>query len=738
MEPFVAKLFSPPSPLRERYRPLWWLAFTYLAICLATRIVLLVMSGDSVAHTPLNLLYVFGVGLGYDLVTFLYLAWPLVLFLWLVPTRSGAMPPLLRWLLYACGVALACFLCVTSLHLIYHANLKVTWPAILPFLFVLPLAAFTYTSRLGQWVLYAFGLLLVYGLLFVAASELVFWNEFSARFNFIAVDYLVYTTEVIGNIQESYPVGRWLALLVVVAMVVFFVGRRGLRVRDPGSRLWQRGKVVLLWLVLTVVSVFAVNGAMKDRTANNYVNELAGNGIYQFFAAFRSSHLDYAKFYRTLPDDQAYARLRGLLQTPDASFISDDPRDLTRAIRHVGPEKHLNVVLISVESLSGDYLGTFGNTEHLTPYLDSLVDQSVFFDRLYANGTRTVRGLEALALSVPPTPGDSLVREHNNEDLFSLASIFNDRGYQSDFVYGGYGQFDNMNYFFGHNGYRDVDRRDIPKTATIHGQNVWGVADEDLYTRALGQRDQIHAEGKPFFLHVMTTSNHRPYTFPDDRVKFANHTRAGAVAYTDWAIGDFIRRARAKPYFADTVFVITADHCASSAGKTSLPINRYHIPLWIYAPSHFKPERVDRLMGQLDIPPTLLGMLNFSYRTRFFGHDVFQLPPGREHAFPGTYEKLGYLHDDVLTILEPRRRLEQLRPDYATGDATPVQPVNQALVDDAVAYYQVASELFASGAMKRRPEDATKVEPLPLPAPSSSAPAPAASAPSPTAVPVSP
>ena len=725
----MAKLFSPPSPLRERFRPLWWLAFTYLAICLATRIVLLVMSGSNVAHTPLNLLYVFGVGLGYDLVTFVYLAWPLVLFLWLVPTRSGAMPPLLRWLLYACGVALACFLCVTSLHLIYHANLKVTWPAILPFLFVLPLAAFTYTSRLGQWVLYGFGLLLVYGLLFVAASELVFWNEFSVRFNFIAVDYLVYTTEVIGNIRESYPIGLWLTLLAALALVLFALGRRALRVHDDGSRFWQRGKVALLWLVLTVVSVAAVNGGMKDRIGNNYVNELAGNGIYQFFNAFRSSHLDYAKFYRTLPDDEAFRRVREMLKTPEATYLSDDPRDLTRAIRHSGPEKRLNVVLISVESLSGDYLGTFGNPDHITPYLDSLVGQSLFFDNLYANGTRTVRGLEALALSVPPTPGDSLLKAHDNENLFSLASIFNDRGYQSDFVYGGYGQFDNMNYFFGHNGYRDVDRRDIPKGATIHGQNVWGVADEDLYTLALGQMDQIHAEGKPFFLHVMTTSNHRPYTFPDNRVKFPNQSRAGAVAYTDWAIGDFIKRARAKPYFDDTVFVITADHCASSAGKTSLPINRYHIPLWIYAPAHFKPERVDRLMGQLDIPPTLLGMLNFSYRTRFFGQDVFQLPPGREHAFPGTYEKLGYLHDDVLTILEPRRRLEQLRPDYATGDATPVQPVNQALVDDAVAYYQVASELFASGAMKRRPADATKVEPLPPPAPASSAPAPAASAP---------
>src|SRR6185312_2361277 len=142
----VSNAFAPISPLRQRFRPLCWLGVTYLAISFVTRIVLLVMSGGNVAHTPLNLLYAFGVGLGYDLVTFIYLAWPLVLFLWVVP--------LLRWLLYAVGVVLACVLCVGTLHLMYHASLKVTWPAIIPFLFVLPLAAFTYASRAGQWVLY--------------------------------------------------------------------------------------------------------------------------------------------------------------------------------------------------------------------------------------------------------------------------------------------------------------------------------------------------------------------------------------------------------------------------------------------------------------------------------------------------------------------------------------------------------------------------------------------------------
>jgi hypothetical protein len=135
------------------------------------------------------------------------------------------------------------------------------------------------------------------------------------------------------------------------------------------------------------------------------------------------------------------------------------------------------------------------------------------------------------------------------------------------------------------------------------------------------------------------------------------------------------------------------------------------------------------LMGQLDIPPTLLGMLNFSYRTRFFGQDVFQLPAGGGHALPGTYEKLGYLRDDVLTVLEPRRKLEQFKPDYATGDATPIQPVNQTMVDQAIAYYQVSSDLFKRGQLLRRPSDSTPVQPLPAPATLAPAPASSTSAP---------
>lgn len=721
--------FSSHASLRERFRPLWWLGVVYVVLGALTRVALLVMTGKGVPQNPLDWLYAFGVGLCSDLVTFIYVAWPLLLFLWIVPSRRPLIASARQWAVYLLAMAALYALTLWVLHLTIHAQVHDVWPVVLLFLFFLPMPALSYPARSGQRGLYVLCFLLMFGLLFVAASELVFWDEFGVRFNFIAVDYLVYTTEVIDNIRESYPIGRWVAMLVLVAIALLFFSRGYLRTRDNGTRFWQRSKVIAVWLVLTVASLFLFDGASKDLTSNTYVNELAGNGIYQFFAAFRSSHLDYDRFYRTLPIDDAFNRVHAQLKTPDATFVSNDPQDITREIRNPGPEKHLNVVLISVESLSAEFLKAYGSSHgDLTPHLDALAGQSLFFDHLYANGTRTVRGLEALSMSIPPTPGDSILKQANNENMLSLGQIFDDHGYVSQFVYGGYGYFDNMNYFFSHNGYQIVDRSSIPKSATIHGQNVWGVADEDLYTLALSQMDAIHAQGKPFFLHIMTTSNHRPFTFPDGRVKQRNGTREGAIAYTDWSIADFINRARSKPYFDDTVFVITADHCASSAGRSSIPINRYHIPLWIFAPKHFAPKRVEQQMAQMDIPTTLLGLLDFSYRSRFFGHDVFQIAPEQERAFPATYEKLGYLHGTRLSILEPQRKTEQVTPDFATGDATPVSPVDQNDLDDATADYQVASYLFKHGLLARRPDDAKPVAPLMAPASASTtAPTPASS-----------
>jgi phosphoglycerol transferase MdoB-like AlkP superfamily enzyme len=167
------------------------------------------------------------------------------------------------------------------------------------------------------------------------------------------------------------------------------------------------------------------------------------------------------------------------------------------------------------------------------------------------------------------------------------------------------------------------------------------------------------------------------------------------------------------------VFVITADHCADSSGKTRIPINHYRIPLLIYSPAHIAPRRVERMISQIDIPPTLLGLLHFSYRSRFFGQDVLALPPDRARAFPSTYQNLGYLRDDRLTILSPGHKVEQVKPDPVTGDAVPYPQTDRTEADQAIAAYQVAYDEFHSGRMRWRASDATPVQSLPASAASS-------------------
>ncbi|WP_141104292.1 LTA synthase family protein, partial [Noviherbaspirillum denitrificans] len=330
-----------------------------------------------------------------------------------------------------------------------------------------------------------------------------------------------------------------------------------------------------------------------------------------------------------------------------------------------------------------------------------LAGQGLLFTRLYATGTRTVRGLEALTLSLPPTPGQSIVKRPDNGNLFSLGSVFQGKGYDVRYAYGGYGYFDNMNAFFGGNGYRIVDRVSIP-SQRIPFENIWGVADEALFDQVLDEIDDSHRAGKPSFTHVMTTSNHRPFTYPEGRIDIPSHTgREGGVKYTDYAIGRFIDQARAKPWFKDTVFVIVADHCASSAGKTELPVERYHIPMIIYAPGHIQPGKVERLASQIDTAPTLLGLLDFNYPTRFLGRDILHTPEAEDRAFISNYQALGYLKKDILTVLRPKRQVAAYRVE---GESNLVSvPVDPTLLREAIAYYQGASELYKGGLYRSVP-----------------------------------
>jgi phosphoglycerol transferase MdoB-like AlkP superfamily enzyme len=584
--------------------------------------------------------------------------------------------------------AFACGLAFDAVAAVYALTPFVLWLALAP-----DRMARTWIYRAASIAWFSVACFVFF---FTAVAEWLFWEEFGARFNFIAVDYLLYTHEVIGNIWESYPTGKLLiALALGAAAVAALLARRIWRwSAAPGGWRFGLGTVAAQAALLAVLALF-VNSDMKNRSTQDAANELAGNGIYEFFAAARRNELSFERYYATLPIADALATVRGAFA--GTVWINPEGGGVERLEPGKGAERKLNVVLVSVESLGAEFLGAYGDPRGLTPNLDRMAKESLWFSRVYATGNRTVRGLEALSLSLPPTPGQSIVRRPGNENLFSLGSVFEDKGYGAIFAYGGYGYFDNMNDYFAANHLRAVDRRDIP-ASRIEFENVWGVADEHLYDQAIDEIDREKAAhgGRPVFVHVMTTSNHRPYTYPPGRIDIpSGKGREGAVKYTDYAVGHLIAQARKRPWFNDTVFVITADHGASARGTAQIPVDKYLIPVFVYAPAHIAPQRIDRLMSQIDIPPTLLGLLDFRYHTKFLGRDVLHSAPETDRAFVGNFQTLAFMKDDRIAVLQPKRKVDTYR--LQDGRSYLPLPADAALTREAIAFYQVASHVFRNG-----------------------------------------
>ena len=531
-------------------------------------------------------------------------------------------------------------------------------------------------------------------IIFNAVSEYFFYNEFGVRYNFIAVDYLIYTTEVIGNIMESYPIiPLFTAIFVVTGLATWWIYKKTKDSLLQLPNLVQKFTLLGVFAVLLAISLsFAEKINLKK--GNIFQQEIAANGMVKFYEAFSNNTLDFFTFYPTV--DQKTAEKNTLLPLGTTT--------LNRTITSEKPELQKNVVLISIESLSAAYMKAYGYEESVTPFLDQLAQKSLFFTNLYATGNRTVRGLEALTLCIPPTAGESVIkREKENKNKFTTGSVFKSKGYSVKYLYGGYSYFDNMKDFYGGNGYEIVDRDNFtPEEITF--ANVWGVCDEDMAKKAISEMNKDYKAGKPFFHHWMTVSNHRPFTYPEGKIDIPadSKSRKGGVKYTDYSIMKFFEMAQKQPWFKNTVFVIVADHCSSSAGKTELPMDKYRIPAMIYSPEFVAPQKFSQVTSQIDVMPTVLGLLNFKYQSKFLGQDVFSknfVP----RAYIATYQDLGFIKDNYLTVISPTKNIKQYqlvqKPNtntttefniYYTENLLQDNP-RKDLVDQTISNYQSTS-----------------------------------------------
>ena len=467
----------------------------------------------------------------------------------------------------------------------------------------------------------------------ICVTEYLFFDEFQSRLNYIAFEYLAYPTEVCCNVWQSYPVWQLLLLVGVVGGSLHLVVRERFLRRLQAAVSWQRRCGLVAATMAALVALGLTTGMQSIcLTENRIANECAGNGLYSFAYYAWTCRFDFDSLYVTIDDEEARQRLRRRVVQPGDLPCEGSAHPLDRVVTSSRPQRDWNVVVVLEESFGSNFVGVLGHKKlKLTPCFDALTAEGVLFDNFYATGNRTARALEAVLTTLPPIPTESILKRDHSRNVYTLATVLSERGYERLFMTGGRGTFDGVRSFMTANGFnRFLELSDYQDPVFT---NAWGVSDEDLFHRALEEFDELHETGQPFFAVLLTVSNHLPFTYPSGRIAERAPLREHAVKYADWALGDFFSQARQHAFWPNTMFVVLGDHGARVYGSQMFPMRSYRVPLLMILPDgELRGTRCHTLACSLDVAPTILGRLGGSYRSVFFGRDALELDPARGYA----------------------------------------------------------------------------------------------------------
>ncbi|MBM5812650.1 MAG: LTA synthase family protein [Gammaproteobacteria bacterium] len=516
-------------------------------------------------------------------------------------------------------------------------------------------------------------------------STPAFIAEYDHRPDRVYYEYLRYPREVFTMLARSYPLQ--LLLVPLVSGAAAFAFWRLLRRQMRAGPDWPWRRRALLAPLVIVLLFLGGRSSLGPRPANlstatfssnHLANELAVSSTYTLFNAIYMSRkeVDATRLYGTLEPTEIEARVaryRGPARVAAAP-----------------PPRPPNLVILVLESVGAEFVGSLGGLP-LTPNLERLSAEGLWFTSLYATGTRTVRGLEAIVTGFPPTPAPAVFKlPQAQRDFFTLGSLLQAQGYATEFIYGGVSNFDNMGRFLLQNGFaRVIEQRDFRDPVLLGN---WGVADEDLV--AMAHATFLAHGDQPFFALLLSTSNHDPFEFPAGRIELFEQpaaTRNNAVKYTDYAVGRLFELARTAPYFHDTIFVVVADHAARVVGEDLVPVARFQIPALITGPG--VPRRhYDRVASQIDLGPTLLGLLGIDAPHPMIGRDLLALPedlPGR--ALMQYGDANAFLAGERVAIHRPKLPAETFA--YRAGRLQPL-PHDAELERDALAHLLWAAHAY--------------------------------------------
>ncbi|MGO3917199.1 MAG: LTA synthase family protein [Pseudoalteromonas sp.] len=556
-------------------------------------------------------------------------------------------------------------------------------------------------TELFQRVFTLYGSCVVTVVVIVEASTPAFINQYDVRPNRLYIEYLDYPQEVFSMLVHGHLFAM-LSTLLLASLTSVYSYRLLCRAFTQPPSLKKASNLPILMAAL-IICLFAARGTLNHRPLNpalvyfsqdSLVNSLVLNSTYSVAFALKNigNEKSASNLYGTMLRQQIIDTVKKASYRKQ--FVVGNIPTLAHNKPFVSGVKK-NLVIILEESLGARFVGELGGLD-ITPELDKLYQQGWGFDNLYATGTRSVRGIEAITTGFTPSPSRSVVKlSKSQHNFFSLADVFSQEGYKTQFIYGGESHFDNMKSFFLGNGFNDiVDINHIDNPQFI---SSWGVSDEDLFNQADKELTKLSNSTEPFFSLVFTSSNHDPFDIPQGKVSLPkghnpeNYKRDLAIKYADYALGKFINKAKTRSYWENTVFLVVADHDVRVFGSEPVPLKSFHIPAVILN-SDMKSKRDPRLVSQIDLPVTLMSLLGIDQATPMLGFDLTKSYPV-ERAMMQYYDNFAYLENDRAVILMPNQQTSYWRYNKQTK----IQEKNEQLnVDQTLAEKALAHVLFSN------------------------------------------
>lgn len=562
---------------------------------------------------------------------------------------------------------------------------------------------FYHKNKLGQLWQGILRIWLTSGSVFILFMEIAtpaFIETYDLRPNRLFIEYLIYPKEVATMLIEGHLISVIISLAVTIVAIVIYWKTAKKIVQFADSPNWVYRPIVAL-LVIAVAFIGArssfahrgINPAMVAFSSDALVNSLVLNSGYSVIYAAQQikDEEDSSALYGKMDTDEMLRIVKQSRGRDEQDYISDKLPTLTRNIAtYQGKPK--NIVIILEESLGAQFVGTLGG-KPLTPEFDKLAQEGWLFENLYATGTRSVRGIEAVTAGFTPTASRSVVKLNNSQNgFFTIAEALSKQGYHTSFIYGGEKHFDNMASFFYGNGFQTIiDENDYtsPKFKA-----TWGMSDEDLFDKANETFTQLHQEGKPFFSLVFSSSNHDPFEFPDNKIELyeqPKQTRNNAAKYADYALGHFFKLAKQSNYWKDTIFLIIADHDSRVAGASLIPIQHFHIPALLLGEG-IQAKRDNRLVSQIDMPTTLLSLAGISADYPMIGYDLTkEQNPNR--AFMQYDQTQAMMQGNDVIILMPKTEPKGYSYNAKTAELTPKEQP-ESLKKTALAHALLGGYLY--------------------------------------------